>query len=266
MQAGHASPGDEVYFTHQNVPKSGKVLSAGRHGCIVDDGERQHKIKWEHLSGHKKRAPQQYKVLDHGDDGMIVQNQHGQRRFLATPPEARAERLARPPAVGGELVKAEASGVMPSLALASIRGLQQVSERLVETVASVHSVVEAVRARGESSDRSDEVRALTVRIDAMLALQGQMIEAMKVLAGTQPIIHVAVPEQAAPVVHVAVPEQAVPVVHVAVPEQAAPVVHIEPVVVPAPQITVEMPEPRRMMTEFKRDNLGNIIGAIQKDA
>lgn len=92
-----AYPGDEVYFHKSGSPCCGKVLAAGKHGCTVEHEGKQHKIKWEHLAGHKKRAPQQYKVLDHGEDGMIVENQHGQRRFLAIPPEARVERLELTP-------------------------------------------------------------------------------------------------------------------------------------------------------------------------
>ena len=84
---------DEVYFHKSGQPCYGKVLSAGRHGCTVEHEGKQHKVKWEHISGHKKRAPQNYKILDHGEDGMIVENQHGQRRFLAIPPDAREERL-----------------------------------------------------------------------------------------------------------------------------------------------------------------------------
>ena len=88
-----ACPGDEVYFHKSGTPVSGKVLAAGRHGCTVDHEGKQHKIKWEHVSGHKKRAPQKYKIVDNGEDGMIVENQHGQRRYLSIPPEAKAERL-----------------------------------------------------------------------------------------------------------------------------------------------------------------------------
>lgn len=89
-----ASKDDEVYFHHKGQPKSGKVLCTGKHGCTVqEECGTQHKLKWEHLAGHKKRAPQQYKVLDHGEDGLIVENQHGQRRYLGVPPEARAEQL-----------------------------------------------------------------------------------------------------------------------------------------------------------------------------
>ena len=86
---------DEVFFHHKGKPKSGKVLCAGRHGCTVaeEDGT-QHKLKWHHLAGHKSRAHQQYKVIEHGEDGMIVETEGGHRRFIGIPPEARAEQLA----------------------------------------------------------------------------------------------------------------------------------------------------------------------------
>ena len=88
-----AYPGDEVYFHHKGQPKAGKVLCTGRHGCTVEHEGEKHKLKWEHLAGHKSRSQQDYKVLDHGEDGLIVENQHGKRRFLGIPPEARAEQL-----------------------------------------------------------------------------------------------------------------------------------------------------------------------------
>ena len=89
----NAYPGDEVFFHHKGVPKCGKVLSAGKHGCTVEDGKDKHSLKWAHVAGHKSRAKQDYKVLSHGDDGMIVENQHGHRRFISIPPEARDEQL-----------------------------------------------------------------------------------------------------------------------------------------------------------------------------
>lgn len=84
---------DEVFFHHKGQPKCGKVLCTGKHGCTVEHEGEKHKLKWEHLAGHKSRAQQDYKVLSHGEDGMIVENQHGQRRFISIPPEARDEQL-----------------------------------------------------------------------------------------------------------------------------------------------------------------------------
>lgn len=90
----HAVHGDEVFFHKGGVPCSGKVLCSGKHGCTVEHEGKQHKLKWEHLAGHKKRAPQRYTVLEEGEDGMIVGSSAGARRFIAVPPEARQERLA----------------------------------------------------------------------------------------------------------------------------------------------------------------------------
>lgn len=92
-----ADPGDEVYFYHRGVPKVGKVLCTGRHGCTVEHEGERHKLKWHQLSGHKSRTPQHYRVVDQGDDGVIVENQHGRRRLLSIPAEARAEALKLTP-------------------------------------------------------------------------------------------------------------------------------------------------------------------------
>jgi hypothetical protein len=88
-----AYAGDEVFFHKGGQPVSGKVLCAGRHGCTVEHGGQQHKVKWEHVAGHKKRAMQRYKVLEKGEDGLIVEDGSGRRRYVGIPPEARGERL-----------------------------------------------------------------------------------------------------------------------------------------------------------------------------
>lgn len=89
-----ANCGDEVYFHKAGQPVSGKVLAAGRHGCTIDHGGKQHKVKWEHLVGHKKRAPQRYTVVEEGEDGLIVADGTGRKRYVGIPPEARTEQLA----------------------------------------------------------------------------------------------------------------------------------------------------------------------------
>ena len=83
--------GDEVFFHHKGEPKVGKVLSTGRHGCTVEHEKTRHKLKWEHVAGHKTRTKQDYTVEQHGDDGMIVKNQNGHKRYIAIPAEAKAE-------------------------------------------------------------------------------------------------------------------------------------------------------------------------------
>jgi hypothetical protein len=87
-----ANVDDEVYFHHAGTPKVGKVMCAGKHGCTVDHEGTQHKLKWEHLAGFHKRAPQRYHVEHQGEDGLIVRNQHGQRRLVTIPAEAREQR------------------------------------------------------------------------------------------------------------------------------------------------------------------------------
>ena len=88
-----ANVGDEVYFHHKREPKSGKVLAVGKHGCTVEHGGQQHRLKWEHLAGHKTRAPQRYTVVEEGVDGLIVADHTGRKRLVNIPPEARAEQL-----------------------------------------------------------------------------------------------------------------------------------------------------------------------------
>jgi hypothetical protein len=88
-----ASVGDEVFFHHKGVPKCGKVLCAGLHGCTVKSEKEEHKLKWNHIAGFKSRTPQTYKVVDRGDDAMIVEDQSGRRRLVHIPEEARSERL-----------------------------------------------------------------------------------------------------------------------------------------------------------------------------
>lgn len=88
-----AYTGDEVFFHKAGQPVSGKVLCAGRHGCTVEHEGKPHKVKWEQLAGHKKRAMQRYKVLEKGEDGLIVQDGSGARRYVGIPPEAKSEHL-----------------------------------------------------------------------------------------------------------------------------------------------------------------------------
>lgn len=93
--------GDEVYFHHADGPRSGKVVAHGRHGCTIKADDAHHKVPWKHLLGHKKRAPQQYRVVEEGDDGMIVEDKAGRRRFIAVPPEAREEQMIVKSSDGG---------------------------------------------------------------------------------------------------------------------------------------------------------------------
>lgn len=93
QQAPRANLEDEVFFHHETGPRSGKVVATGRHGCTVDHGGKHHKVKWEHVAGVKKRAQVRYRVLEKGEDGLIVQDHRGARRYVGVPPEAKSESL-----------------------------------------------------------------------------------------------------------------------------------------------------------------------------
>lgn len=87
-----ADAGDEIFFYHKGQPLTGRVICAGKTGCTVEHDGKQHRLKWHHVAGLKKRAPQSYRVLEHGEDGVIVEDRHGRRRYLGIPPESRSER------------------------------------------------------------------------------------------------------------------------------------------------------------------------------
>lgn len=98
MPDGQQSPksvavGDEVYFHHSSGPGTGRVVSHGKHGCTVDAGGVTHRIKWDRLLGHKKRAAQRFNVVDEGEDGMIVEDASGKRRYLHIPPDSREDKM-----------------------------------------------------------------------------------------------------------------------------------------------------------------------------
>ena len=93
QEAPRAYKGDHVYFHKGGEPVSGEVMCTGKHGCTVSHKGEHHKVKWQHVLGHKKRAPQRYHVEEEGEDGLIVRDGNGKRHYVGIPPEARPERL-----------------------------------------------------------------------------------------------------------------------------------------------------------------------------
>lgn len=83
--------GDHLYVHHGGQPCTGRVLAHGRHGVTVHIDGRQHRVKWDKVLGHKSRAPLRYDVIDHGEDGMLVKDHTGRRRFVAVPNEAKED-------------------------------------------------------------------------------------------------------------------------------------------------------------------------------
>ena len=93
--------GDELYIHHKGQPCTGKVKAHGRHGVTVDVAGEHAQVKWDKVLGHKKRALQRYSIMDQGEDGMLVEDGTGRRRFIATPNESKedpmvAKSLTRP--------------------------------------------------------------------------------------------------------------------------------------------------------------------------
>ena len=93
----HHSPkamvGDEIFFTHRDSPCCGKVLSVGRHGATVEHNGERRRVEWRRVIGHKKRCEQKFRILHEGEDGMIVEDASGRKRFVRIPPEARNDRV-----------------------------------------------------------------------------------------------------------------------------------------------------------------------------
>lgn len=86
--------GDHVYFNDGKAPCHGRVLAKGKHGCTIDCGDgKPRRVKWEALLGHKKRAEQNLKIVDHGEDGMIVEDAQGRRRFIGLQEPEPTERI-----------------------------------------------------------------------------------------------------------------------------------------------------------------------------
>lgn len=83
--------GDHLYIHHQGQPCTGCVVAHGRHGVTVDVGGKHHKLKWDKVLGHKTRSQQRYDVIEHGEDGMLVQDAQGRRRYVAIPNESKED-------------------------------------------------------------------------------------------------------------------------------------------------------------------------------
>jgi predicted ABC-type ATPase len=86
--------GDEVYFKAGDQHTHGRVVSHGAHGCHVDHEGGRARVYWDDVLGHKSRSAKSARVLNTGDDGFLMEDDHGRRRFVAgevpeVPPEKR---------------------------------------------------------------------------------------------------------------------------------------------------------------------------------
>lgn len=85
--------GDHVYFQDSDGPHAGCVRAHGKHGCTIACDGKDRRVPWDRVLGHKKRAAQRYSIIDEGEDGMIVEDAAGQRRYLSIPPDADEDKM-----------------------------------------------------------------------------------------------------------------------------------------------------------------------------
>lgn len=85
--------GDEIFFRHEKGDCSAHVAATGKHGVTVKSGGKHRKVKWENVLGHKKRAAQHFNVVEPGEDGHLVKDAAGVKRYIHIPNEARADPL-----------------------------------------------------------------------------------------------------------------------------------------------------------------------------
>lgn len=92
--------GDSVYFHHPHRgPMSARVIAQGQHGVTAacDRGDF-YRIHWPHVLGVKERVARRFTPVDQGEDGMIVQDQDGVRRYVGfdDPDTPQTQRPAAP--------------------------------------------------------------------------------------------------------------------------------------------------------------------------
>lgn len=85
--------GDHVYVNHGGQPCVACVVATGKHGITAQIGAERHPIKWDKVLAHKKRAAIRGEVIDQGEDGMIIRDQRGMKRFIGVPEEAKEDPL-----------------------------------------------------------------------------------------------------------------------------------------------------------------------------
>ena len=115
---GDVEVGDHLYVHHGGQPCTGRVVCHGAHGVTVEVDGKHQRVKWDKVLGHKQRVPQRYSIVDHGEDGMLVADAQGRRRFIGTPNESKddpmvAKSLSRRPV----LLFTKAEGAPPGAGL-----------------------------------------------------------------------------------------------------------------------------------------------------
>jgi hypothetical protein len=250
---------DEVYFADRDgTPMHGVVAAVGRHGATIDTTDEsgaktEHKVRFDKIIGHRKRAERRLKILDQGEDGAVCEDDTGARVFIrgkldvgTTNPLHKAMPMVLPePEIPEEWRdKVAQARVIRDLAAAGFEPMMDHvrevfgDDYVFRTVEPVHDDTRVLDAIERMSAQFHALASSIQAMTAHLATQGTK--------GEPPIIQI----------------------DNHMPAQPAPVVNVEPpaVTVAAPVVTLEMPAQRHTVTEIERDRDGNITRAIQKDA
>ena len=83
--------GDHIYFRDGENVMHGRVRACGNHGATIQSEAGTHRVTWDRVMGHKRRAKVDMKVVDQGEDGAIVEDQDGRRFFLRSLDEPQNE-------------------------------------------------------------------------------------------------------------------------------------------------------------------------------
>lgn len=75
--------GDRIYCHHpKNGISSAEVAAVGKHGVTVKDGKDLVGVRWSAILGHHTRKERKLKVIEHGEDGFIAEDESGKRVFV----------------------------------------------------------------------------------------------------------------------------------------------------------------------------------------
>lgn len=107
--------GDELYVHHGGQPHTCRVVAHGRHGVTGEIEGAHHRFTWDKVLGHKSRRMLRYAIADKGEDGLILEDDDGNRRFIATPNESKEDPMVVK-AFGGRQVALFLKSVAPGAA------------------------------------------------------------------------------------------------------------------------------------------------------
>lgn len=85
-------PGDSLYYHGPGGIGHARVVCHGAHGVTLDIGGKHTPVRWQHVLGHRERMSYPARIVDHGEDGAVVEEDDGTQTFIEglAPPEPEA--------------------------------------------------------------------------------------------------------------------------------------------------------------------------------